>query len=337
MPLAIIAGLLYAGLFVKPVVRDKALLPPILERRDQFHGIAVVAGGTVIAAGSDGKIVLGNPDDGKTVWRLGASSISRNLQAVDAWDSQRLIAVGNEGAAIASQDGGSSWSRLDVPRSAPSNKLIRVRTGGAGVAFAAGEYNTLLRTLDFGKTWVRLLPEKDSNWYGLDLSGDAILIVGEFGRIAHSRDSGATWNAGRTSAKVHLTGVAWGPEDSAVAVGLNGTVLASQDGGKTWNGVDTGLGEHIYDVIWANDRYVACGTRGLLIESVDGRHWSTIANDLGSLANFTWFSQVRSYGKGYLVAGSRLGYLENGHLHDFAAADNSAEPKLTDLHAGSGS
>lgn len=325
MPLAIIAGLLYAGLFIKPTVRNKALQPPVVEHRDQFYGIAV-AGGDVIAAGSDGKVVLGNPLQGKTPWRLGASGVGGNLQAIDAWDAARLIAVGNGGAAIASQDGGVTWSALAVPRAISANKLIRVRTGPQGLAFVSGEYNALLRSRDYGQTWVRLLPEKDHNWYGLDLAGEAILAVGEYGRFILSRDQGSTWIEGQTPAKAHLTGVAWGPANSAVAVGLNGTVLVSRDGGKAWQLIDTGLGEHFYDVIWARDRYVACGTRGLLMESRDGRQWSAIANDLGLLANFSWFAQIRAYGTGYLLAGSGLGYLENGHLRDFAAMSPLAPP-----------
>ena len=56
LPWLIIAGLLWAGLFVKPQPVGVSLQPPVLERRDHYYGLAAVEG-ALLAAGSDGKIL----------------------------------------------------------------------------------------------------------------------------------------------------------------------------------------------------------------------------------------------------------------------------------------
>ncbi|KFJ90086.1 hypothetical protein JF55_21215 [Pseudomonas sp. 1-7] len=57
LPWAIIAGLLWAGLFIKPQPVGGTVTPPALERRDHFYGLALTPAGDVWASGSNGKIL----------------------------------------------------------------------------------------------------------------------------------------------------------------------------------------------------------------------------------------------------------------------------------------
>lgn len=319
MPLAIIAGLLYAAFFIKPTVTSKALPPPLFERRDHLYGLAIAEEKSVWAVGSDGKVL--HTDQAGTAWNWAAqkSGVELNLQAVSAWDKQRAVAVGNYGVALYTGDGGSTWQNAEAPKSSVANKLVRVKAQAEGLGYAIGEYNAILKSTDYGKTWARLTPEKDVVWYGFDIAGKKILAAGEFGKTLTSSDEGATWQEVQTPSKAHLTGVAFKNEQEAVLVGLNGTVLQTTSGGGQWQVIATGFDEHIYDVIWDGSRYLACGDRGLLVASEDGTKWSTLDSGLDAIQrNYLWFMQIRKFGQGYLLAGSNLALVENKRFRDLS-------------------
>jgi photosystem II stability/assembly factor-like uncharacterized protein len=319
MPLAIIAGLLYAAFFIKPTVTSKAVPPPLFERRDHLYGVATAQDKSVWAVGSDGKVLHTDQAGGHWKWDAQKSGIELNLQAVAAWDTQRAIAVGNYGVALYTEDGGAAWHNAQAPTSSVANKLVRVKALAEGLGYAIGEYNAILKSTDYGKTWTRLTPENDVVWFGFDVVGKNILAVGEFGRTLMSFDEGAVWQEVKTPTKVHLTGAAFKNEREAVMVGLNGTILKTTNGGRRWTVIQTGLDEHIYDVIWDGHQYLACGDRGLLVTSMDGSKWASLDSGLDAIQrNYLWFTQIQKFGQGYLLAGSNLGLVENKQFRDLS-------------------
>lgn len=305
-PLCIIGGLLYAALYIKPAGGGTALEPPVIAPRDHFYAMVEAAAGQFWAVGNDGKVVLGN---GRGRWQVQASGTRAHLQAVDAWDARHALAVGNEGTVLSTGDGGQTWVKADAPVSATANKLMRVQALPDGQAVAVGEFNTVLLGSAYGRHWERLTPELDVAWYGLAVRGSRITVAGEFGRVMQSDDLGRNWRAITTPTEAHLTAVAFADERRGVAVGLNGTVLLSEDGGRSWLPVGQGGEEHLYDVSWDGRRFVACGDRGLLLESVDGRAWKALDAALGEARNFLWFSRVAPGSDGLLLAGATLGVI----------------------------
>lgn len=314
----LVAGLLYAGVFAKPRATGSPVKPPAIEHRDRFYGLATVEDRAVWAVGASGKIVHASDIRSGEIWKIQNSGVETNLQAIDAWDPRRAVAVGNDGVVVVTGDGGASWTSAAAPKSAVANKLVRVRTQPEGLAYAVGEYNAVLRSQDFGETWERLTPERDIAWYGLDLIGKKLLVVGEFGRALLSLDKGKTWRPIQTPAKAHLTGVAFKDNLEALAVGLNGTLLHTEDGGETWRVASTGIEEHIYDVIWDGSRYIATGERGLVMASAQGVEWSSLATGLAHERTRLWFTQIRKFQSAYLVSGAGLGLIDNGRYHDLA-------------------
>lgn len=305
-PLCIIGGLLYAALYIKPAGGGTALEPPVIAPRDHFYAMVEAAAGQFWAVGNDGKVVLGN---GRGRWQVQASGTRAHLQAVDAWDARHALAVGNEGTVLSTGDGGQTWVKADAPVSATANKLMRVQALPDGQAVAVGEFNTVLLGSAYGRHWERLTPELDVAWYGLAVRGSRITVAGEFGRVMQSDDLGRNWRAITTPTEAHLTAVAFADERRGVAVGLNGTVLLSEDGGRSWLPVGQGGEEHLYDVSWDGRRFVACGDRGLLLESADGRAWKALDAALGEARNFLWFSRVAPGSDGLLLAGATLGVI----------------------------
>jgi photosystem II stability/assembly factor-like uncharacterized protein len=320
-PLCIIGGLLYAALYIKPAGGGTALEPPVIAPRDHFYAMVQPAGGPLWAVGNDGKVVLG---DGQGRWQVQASGTRAHLQSVDAWDARHALAVGNDGTVLSTGDGGQTWLKADAPVSATANKLMRVQVLPDGAAVAVGEFNTVLLGSAYGRQWTRLTPEQDVAWYGLAVRGSRITVAGEFGRLMQSDDLGRSWRPSHSPTEAHLTAVAFADEQRGVAVGLNGTVLLSEDAGRSWQAVGQGGEEHLYDVIWDGRRFVACGDRGVLLESVDGRAWKALDAALGDARNFLWFSRVVPGADGLLLSGATLGAIRGDRFISLAGASGPA-------------
>lgn len=313
MPLAIIGGLLYAGLFVKPKPAGSAVAQPLIERGDAFYGLATLPDGGLWAAGSHGKILFSA--DAGTSWRLQAAPGRETLQDIAAWDSRRAVAVGNDGVILATDDAGQTWQVAQTPRSAFSNKLMRVQVSQDGSAWAVGSGGALLRSTDYGKRWQSVAQHEDTAWNGIDFQGRRGCVVGEFGRIRTSADAGASWTSVASPVKHSLMSVRFNDAGQAVAVGLHGTVLASDDGGSTWKTAAPATDEDLFDVTWDGKRWVAVGDKGIVLvhegtgSAVENwRPTRLAADDRG------WYTRVRAQHGKYYVAGSRLAAAAAGAL-----------------------
>lgn len=305
VPWLVIAGLLWAGLFIKPSPVGGSVQPPVRERRDHYFGLAVVAPGQVWMAGSSGKIVA--VDSAGKMSRL-PTPTSETLQDLAVWDAKHAVAVGNNGVIIVSTDGGRSWkSAVGVPRSEVANKLNRV-TVGEGMAVASGEMGALLASRDGGTTWTRLRAEEDVAWNDVALPGGGrICVVGEFGRVIVSDDSGVTWKAITTPVTSSLMAVAFRDARHGVAVGLEGVVLTTGDAGESWQQVPVGVGEHLFDVAWdeGHKRWIGTGDLGRWIRA-DGEalKWQNGRLDARDLS---WHTRLVPAGDSVWLSGANVG------------------------------
>jgi photosystem II stability/assembly factor-like uncharacterized protein len=308
-PFLIIGGLLYAVFFVKAEAVTRSVAPNAVERRDNYFSITAPDKQIAWASGTNGKVV--RSDDGGKSWVRQATPTESNLQGIAAWDAQRAVAVGNRGVIIVTADGGKTWTQAKIPESPTPNKLLRVRIFD-GTAWAVGEFNTLLQSKDYGATWTRALPEKDSALNNVYFLGQQGWLVGEFGTVLRSSDSGATWNAVTTSNKVSLMAVAFRDPQNGVAVGLSGTVMTTGDGGVTWVQAPKVTKEHLYNVIWDEERWVAVGDKGMMLTAgANASGWNAARI---SSKDVSWHTEIVKSAARYYLAGANLGVLENSKL-----------------------
>ncbi|WP_154376655.1 WD40/YVTN/BNR-like repeat-containing protein [Pseudoduganella rivuli] len=167
----------------------------------------------------------------------------------------RLVAVGERGLVLLSDDHGRSWRQARVPV-AVTLTAASFPTPQSG--WATGHAGTVLHTEDGGETWVRQL---DGNAVGRLLAaapGQAALAQ-QF--IADGPD------------KPFLDVVFQDPRNGIVA-GAYGLILRTGDGGKTWaplmDRVDNPKGLHIYAIRARGDGIWLAGEQGLLAHSADG-------------------------------------------------------------------
>lgn len=305
LPWAIIGGLLWAGLFIKPQPVGATVTPPLLERRDHFYGLALSPAGDVWVSGSSGKI-LAIAQDGK-VSRL-ATPTQRTLQDIAVWDAQHAVAVGNDGVILHSADAGQSWQAAqDVPRSEVANKLNRVRVAPGGLAIATGEMGALLISRDHGQRWQRLREEEDVAWNDVAiLDGGRLLVVGEFGRILLSDAQGQNWEEIASPVPASLMSVQFRDALNGVAVGLEGALLVTRDGGRQWDSVELGIKDHLFDVLWdaGNGRWFASGAMGRWVSGSADGDWQSGALDERNLA---WHTRALQVGSSIWLAGADVG------------------------------
>jgi len=308
LPWMIIAGLLYAGLFIKPQAMGSSVTPPLLERRDRVYGISHGENGALLAAASNGKILIIGAD--RKIARP-ATPINLSLQDIATFDAAHAVAVGNDNVILITEDGGKHWIKVDnVPRSQVANKLNRVRTGPNGVAVAVGEMGALLRTQDYGKTWERLREEEDVAWNDVAiLDGGTFVVVGEFGKILRSADGGKNWEKEQAPVEGSLMAVAFRDASNGVAVGLDGVLLASSDGGRKWSSAKLSVHDHLLDVLWNADKneWFAVGALGRWVsgtQGADGLQWKT-----GTLGENTlsWHTRALASGSSYWLTGADVG------------------------------
>lgn len=307
MPWAIIAGLLAAAVFIKPKAVGSTVIPPALENRDQFYGMAKV-GDKVLAVGTYGKILEIRADGSSHAI---ASPTRNNLQDIAVWDENHLVAIGNKATVILSNDGGNSWEPATVvPRTDIADKLRRIRVWGEGYGVIVGEMGAVLRTNDYGKTWSRLAEEEDLTFNDFHrFSNGDLLVVGEFGRISRLPAGAGDIESLDMDSEITLMAVSFRDDDHGIIVGLDGMVLTTEDGGHTWTQQDVGTHDHLFDVIWQQDRqqWFATGGLGRWVSGQPGQ-WSH-----GMLAprETSWHVRILPLGDELWLAGRNLGKLND--------------------------
>lgn len=178
-----------------------------------------------------------------------------------AFAGQRLVAVGERGLVVVSDDRGASWSQVGTPVSV---SLTAVRFADAQHGAAVGHGGVALTTADGGLTWTQRLDGRR-----------AAALVLEAARAA--QDAGAIANAQRL--------VAEGPDKPFLdvqmldaqrirVVGAYGLALASDDGGQRWSSwmdrLDNPKGLHCYALRERGDVVLIAGEQGLLLRSENG-------------------------------------------------------------------
>ena len=196
----------------------------------------------------------------------------------------RLVAAGERGRILVSDDSGSSWR---VAVSPTHHTLTSLFFASPKVGFATGHQGTLLRTEDGGLTWTaaRIDMKQKPALFALRMRGENGIAVGAYGAYLETLDGGRTWQQraiGPAEFDRHLTGIAMVGEGRAVLAGEAGTLLATLDGGATWQLLKPPYEGSFFGAIGLRSGgVIAFGMRGNAFRTADlGKTWQRI--DLGA-------------------------------------------------------
>ncbi|MGH8132173.1 MAG: WD40/YVTN/BNR-like repeat-containing protein, partial [Steroidobacteraceae bacterium] len=238
--------------------------------------------------------------------RLAAHSLLIAIAAA----GQRLVAVGDRGVIVLSDDRGRSWQQAT---SVPTQALL------TGVCFfdarhglAVGHDEVVLATADAGGTWRRTHYAPGAQRPLLDVwcgAGGEAIAVGAYSTYLTSTDGGAGWVARKFTAAPAPKGASGGRAGAASSAGdpgagggyhLNRIVAASaarlyiageaghlyrsDDGGANWHALFSPYEGSFFDILpLAGDALLAFGLRGNLFRSEDaGGSWRRL--DTGTVA-----------------------------------------------------
>lgn len=183
---------------------------------------------------------------------------------------EKLVAVGQQGVIIRSEDG-TSWTQSPSPTSV---MLTRVRFTDAQQGWALGYDATILHSGDGGATWsIRHRDPAGRALYDLlFLDAQHALAVGAYGTMLESGDGGATWTArddGLTSLGMHFNWLQRLGDGSLLVVGERGLVARSVDAGATWRLLDFPYSGSLFGVL-------SHGERGAIVYGMRGNVWSAV-------------------------------------------------------------
>ncbi len=188
----------------------------------------------------------------------------------------RLVAVGDRGHVLLSDDEGRNWRQIIVPTRA---MLTGVSFGDAQHGWAVGHDGVILATTDGGVTWTHQDSGADLETIYLDVFfSDAQhgLAVGAYGKCILTMDGGKTWQPSATIPdEVHLNQIAPTRTDTVYLAGEAGTLLTSDDARAGWRKCPVPYDGSLFGVLPLNEHsLLTYGLRGHVFTSSDsGKEW----------------------------------------------------------------
>lgn len=256
---------------------------------------------------------------------LPSALASQSLMLDVALAGQRLVAVGERGFILLSEDDGQSWQQVNSPVSVT---LTRVVFPSATRGWAVGHAGVVLHSQDGGLSWSKQLDGEQ-----------AARLELEAAQRAHSAQPSEHSQQQLEAAQLlfeegpdkPFLAVHFFDEQQGVILGAYGLAFATADGGASWQSIrerlDNPSAMHLYDIHeLAGDLFIA-GEQGLLLRSVDnGLRFSA----LESPANGTLFGLLATDAQGLLAFGLRgKTYLSEDRGDSWRTVPNSLPLTLT--------
>lgn len=223
-----------------------------------------------------------------------------SLQLAVSRAGSRLVAVGERGTVLLSDDAGRSWRQAaSVPVSVA---LTDVHFVSASHGWAVGHSGMVLHSSDGGETWQRQL---DGNQAAVAIRDDAQrrAEAGEPGAAAALRSAEYLVSDGPDKP---FLGVRFRDELRGYVVGAYGIALSTVDGGKSWQSLVGAIpnprGKHLYQLQIDGPSLLIAGEQGALFRSTDsGASFSEVTTPYAG----TFFGALALRGHTLLAYGLR--------------------------------
>lgn len=203
----------------------------------------------------------------------------------------RIVAVGDHGTILLSDDGKNFRQAGDVPI---SSTLTAVSFTDQKNGWAVGHWGAILNTSDGGEHWSlqRMDTHEDRPLFSVHFFDPKNgVAVGLWSLVLRTEDGGKTWQAvdlpappegGKADRNLFKLFVS--PKGGLFAAAERGAVLRSDDHGKTWRYINTGYkGSFWTGLALKNGTLVVAGLRGTIYRSVDdGLSWQPVSSGVKS-------------------------------------------------------
>jgi photosystem II stability/assembly factor-like uncharacterized protein len=235
----------------------------------------------VIGTGPGSGIVSAQDTD--VEYSVAAPLAPKSLMLDAAALNDRLVAVGERGHILISNDGGASWQQVDVPTRAMLTGITFISND---VGLAVGHDSVILRTTDGGATWERVhwAPEDEAPFFDVWFAdANNGVAIGAYGSHHRTTDGGLTWDFEPISdTDWHLHEIARALDGRLYMAAEAGMAYRSDDGGATWAELPSPYQGSFFGVLPLEDDVVLLfGLRGHLFRSEDaGESWTSLETDI---------------------------------------------------------
>lgn len=227
-----------------------------------------------------------------------SAKASRSLLLDITRAGNRLVAIGERGHIVYSDDNGATWKQASVPVSV---LLTGVSFPTSAHGWAVGHDGVILASADGGVTWSLqhssrngAVPGKEGAplldvWFADAETGFA---VGAYGYFLRTSDGGKSWmdnsRAINNPDGWHLNAIAAIPGTSTVFIaGEQGKLFRSQDNGANWSPLPSPFDGSLFGVApLGPDLVLVAGLQGRLFASGDaGQSWRQVQTGVTSGIN----------------------------------------------------
>lgn len=195
----------------------------------------------------------------------------------------RLVAVGDRGHILYSDDQGKTWTQAKVPS---RQLLTAVYFVDDKHGWAVGHDAQILASEDGGLTWTKQFEDLKRESPLLDVwfkDVNSGLAVGAYGALLETTDGGKDWQdvSDRldNEDQFHLNAIAAVKDAGLFIVGESGSMFRSADWGQTWEKLEGPYEGSLFGVIGTAQpqTLLAYGLRGNLYRSTDfGSNWEQV-------------------------------------------------------------
>ncbi len=235
--------------------------------------------------------------------KMDSAPVSLLLDIVDTGES--LVAAGERGHILFSEDRGQTWTQVTVPTRLQLNALS---FADANTGWAAGEDELILKTTDGGKEWQLQHEGHTAETKGpiLDLlfkNQQEGFAVGVYSKLFRTTDGGATWEDWQSHIdnedEWHLLAIAATGEqqDTIYIASEAGLMFRSTDSGESFTQLQTDHDGSFHGILARRDsegmdQLVLVGVGGILYTSLDsGDSWNKIETQTeAGLASAAWLA-----------------------------------------------
>ncbi len=222
-----------------------------------------------------------DPSPPEAAGPFGKVTMQRLLLIDAARHGSRVVAVGDRGYIVLSDDEGKTWRRAKAP---PAPLLTAIEMPDAKSGWAVGHDSVILATTDGGESWVQQFSAPSEQRPLLDVhfvSKDRGFAIGAYGAFYETSDGGKSWEPRKVIADdKHLNAMVALADGRLVVLGEAGLILLSSDAGKTFTTIPSPYKGSLFGGVVAEDgTLVAFGLRGRIFRTTDGaKTWKAVDN-----------------------------------------------------------
>lgn len=257
------------GICRPPALRKFALLATALS----LLGSAMLSASALAAAAPASDVV----------YSIESAKAAKSLMLDVVHAGKRLVAVGDRGHILYSDDQGATWTQAKVPTRALLTSVFFVDDKHG---WAVGHDAQILASEDGGATWTRQFEDLKRESPLLDVwfkDVDSGFAVGAYGSLMETTDGGKHWEDASdrldNEDQYHLNAIAAVKDAGLFIVGEQGSMFRSADWGHTWEKLEGPYEGSLFGVIGTAqpNTLLAYGLRGNLYRSTDfGTTWEQV-------------------------------------------------------------